>query len=92
MERKLGITKARKELSRLVDQVRVAGDSIVIERHGRPAAALVPIDVYEQWKCERQELLSAIRQAQQTNVDADPGQVVRDVLEAQQAIRQESAV
>lgn len=90
MEKELGITEARKQLSRIVDGVRYDGENYVIVRHGQPAAAIVPLEVYRQWKRERQELFDVIRKTQAANPDADPNQVMKEVLEAQQAIRQSS--
>ena len=49
MENKLGLTKARESLSTMVENVQYQGDTYIISRHGRPAAALVPIQVYQKW-------------------------------------------
>jgi len=87
MERQLGITEARKQLARIVDDVKYAGDYYIIVRHGQPAAAIVPMEVYRQWKRERQELFGIIRRTQAANPDADPNQVMEEVLQAQQAVR-----
>ena len=40
--RKIGLEQARAELPRLVSQAQ-AGESCVITRHGRPCAAIVPL-------------------------------------------------
>lgn len=84
MEKVLGITKAREELSRIIEQVQHQGDSYIIERHGRPAAAVVPIQVYEEWKRQRQEFFEFIRRTQQeaglTSEQAD--QLAAEAVEA----------
>jgi prevent-host-death family protein len=87
MERRLGISEARRQLADLVEQVRYKKDSYIIVRRGRPTAALVPVDVYESWKREREQLFATIRKIQGTNPDADPDEVMRDVLEAQREAR-----
>jgi prevent-host-death family protein len=87
MERELGITEARKEFSSIVEYVQHQGDTYVISRHGEPVAAVVPLQVYENWKRQRERLFDTIRQIQAANPDADPDQVMRDVLQAQQAVR-----
>ena len=91
MEKELGITEARKRLARIVDGVKYEGDNYVIVRHGQPAAAIVPMEVYRQWKRERQELFDVIRKIQAANVDADPDEVMKEVLAAQQAVRRSPA-
>jgi prevent-host-death family protein len=91
MERQLGISEARKQLGQIIDQAEYKGENCVIIRHGQPAAAVVPMAVYLRWKKERDDLVEVIRKMQTTNVDADPEQVMRQVLEAQQLVRQRSA-
>jgi prevent-host-death family protein len=71
----------------MMDDVKYRGESYVIVRHGEPAAAVVPVEVYLQWKRGRKELFQAIRSVQTDNPDADPDQVMKDVVEAQQAAR-----
>ena len=90
MEKELGITKAREKFSNMVEQVQYRGDSYIISRHGKPAAAVVPIEVYESWKRQRQVLFDTIRRIQEANKDADPDEVMQDVLQAQQAVRSSS--
>ena len=89
MERKVGVTQARKELGEMIDKVQHQGDSYVIDRHGKPAAAVVPMKVYETWKTDRKEFFDLIRQMQQ-EADLDPDEAMRIALEAQQAVRAES--
>jgi prevent-host-death family protein len=91
MEKRLGISEARKQFSTIIDQVKYGGQNYVIVRRGEPAAAVVPIEVYEQWKAERQRLFEAIRSVQAANPGADPQEVMEAVREAQGALRQHSA-
>jgi len=91
MERRIGVTEARKELARIMDGVKYKGENYVIVRHGEPAAAVVPMEVYLSWKREREELFGIIREIQAANVDADPDEVMREALEAQYAVRQSPA-
>lgn len=86
MERKLGITKAREEFSTIVEQVQHQGDTYVISRHGKPAAAVVPIQVYENWKRERDEFFEFVRKSQQ-QTDLEPQEAERIAAEAVQAVR-----
>jgi prevent-host-death family protein len=44
---------ARRQFGRVLNDVVAKGDRFVVERHGEPIAALVPIEVYEQWKRNR---------------------------------------
>lgn len=87
LETELGLTKAREQLSTIVESVQYQGDTYIISRHGKPAAALVPIQVYEKWKQQRQEFFDLIREFQETSGENDPEEIMREVLEAQQAVR-----
>jgi prevent-host-death family protein len=87
MERELGITKARETLSDVVEQVQYQGATYIISRHGKPAAAVVPIEVYETWKRQRKAFFDAVRRLQSANEALDPDRVMEDVLQAQQALR-----
>jgi prevent-host-death family protein len=87
MEKSIGVTKARDQFRTIVDEVQYRGDKYVIERHGKPAVAVVPVEIYENWKKQRTRLLTLIHEVQTANPDADPDEVMQDVLAAQQATR-----
>ncbi len=87
MERELGITEAREKLSEMVEQVQYQGETYIISRHGKPAVALVSIEVYENWKGQRKAFFDAIRTIQEANKNVDPEQVLEDVIQTQQDIR-----
>ncbi len=87
MEKSIGVTKARDQFKSIVDEVQYQGDKYVINRHGKPAVAVVPVDIYENWKKQRLRLLELINEVQTANRDANPEEVMQDVLEAQQTTR-----
>ena len=87
MERILGLAKARENFSEIVEQVQYQGESYVISRHGKPAAAVVPVEVYENWKRQRNTFFETIRKLQEANQKFDPDQVWEDVLQAQSSSR-----
>jgi prevent-host-death family protein len=43
--RKMSLAEAKARISELVDQAEHHGKRVVILRHGKPAAAIVPVDV-----------------------------------------------
>jgi prevent-host-death family protein len=57
MTKTLPITKAREELTRLVENVRKRLDEYIITVNGSPAAVLMSTDEYESWK-ETAEIMS----------------------------------
>ncbi|HZU75543.1 MAG TPA: type II toxin-antitoxin system Phd/YefM family antitoxin [Dehalococcoidia bacterium] len=54
MERRIGAFEARRQFSKLLNDVERGRDSYVVERHGEAVAAVVPIQVYDQWKRSRE--------------------------------------
>lgn len=87
MEKEIGVTKARLMIREIIDEVQYQGDKYVISRHGKPAAAIVPMEVYDNWKQQRQRLLELIQKVHDANPDAEPDEVMADALAAQQAVR-----
>ena len=45
------------------------------------------MEVYDNWKQQRQRLLELIRKVQDANPDAESDEVMADALAAQQAVR-----
>ena len=91
MEKSINSSLLRSKLSPILDDVQFNRDNYIIERNGRAAAAIVPMDVYENWKQSRQRFFEIVREVQEANKDADPDEVMELVLEAQQAARAEAA-
>jgi prevent-host-death family protein len=89
METMIGITEIRESLGSVVDDVQYQNRKYIISRHGKPAAAVVPLYVYDDWKRNRERLFELISQAQEASGDHDPDEIMALVLEAQQAVRVE---
>ncbi len=90
MEKVIAAFDARRQFGAVIQDVVAKGDRYIVERHGAPVAAVVPIDVYEQWKEQRQAFFEQLRQAAaRANL---PEQEASDlVAEALQAERRQSA-
>lgn len=89
MERELGITEARSDFGTLVERVQFQGDTYIINRHGKPAAAVVPVQVYESWKRQREELFELIREMQ-TDANLDPDKAASLATEVITVVRSRS--
>jgi prevent-host-death family protein len=63
MEKTIGAVEARRSFGRILDEVAANGDRVVVERNGQPVAAMVPIDIYNQWKRSRAEFFERKHQA-----------------------------
>jgi prevent-host-death family protein len=88
MEQKLGVTEARTRFSELVDQVRYQGDTVTLLKSGKPAAVLVPVELYEQWKAARRNALAPMRRIQANLTEPlSDDEAMALALEAQEATR-----
>jgi prevent-host-death family protein len=61
MEQVIGAFQARRKFGKLLRDVEIKRDPIVVERNGEPVAVLVPIDLYNHWKRECQEIFDSMR-------------------------------
>jgi prevent-host-death family protein len=62
------------------------GDKVVVEKNGEPVAAVVPIELYEQWKRRREAFFEHMRQvAERANMPEDEAQAL--IEEAIAAVR-----
>ncbi|MBI3958797.1 MAG: type II toxin-antitoxin system prevent-host-death family antitoxin [Chloroflexi bacterium] len=69
MELTLGITEARSRLGEIVDKARYLGETVVLMKSGKPAAAIVPYALLEQWRREREKLFAVVDEVQEHNAD-----------------------
>ncbi len=88
MEVTIGAFDARRQFGKLLNDVAGKQDQYIVERHGEPVAAVVPIELYEQWKRRRTEFFDRLQQtAQRSNLSEAEGMSL--ALEAVQAVRAE---
>jgi len=67
MEKTVTIEDARKKLGNLVDAARLKGDHYIISKKGKPAAALVPIEVVQKYEESKKTLLHLIEEVHEKN-------------------------
>jgi prevent-host-death family protein len=61
MEKTIGAFEIRRQFGKILQEVAVKGDRVVVERHGEPIAAVIPMEVYRQWKRSRQAFFDQMR-------------------------------
>jgi len=91
MLRKVNALKARQNLGQLLEKVFYQGDQFIVERAGRPMAAVVPLWQLEEWQKRRDRFFSAVDELWQKNEGVDPEVVEQGVAEAVQAVRKKTA-
>ena len=87
MERTIGALEARRDFDKMLQGV-LQGDKVVVERDGERVAAVVPIELYEQWKKRRAAFFDKL-EAMGNAVDLPEEEAERLVAEAIAAVRAE---
>lgn len=87
MEKTVNAIKARQNLGQILEEVYYKGDHYIVERAGKPMAAVVPVSQYLQWKERRDRFFAMIEEAQQRNKDTPPDVIEREVAEAIREVR-----
>jgi prevent-host-death family protein len=75
----IGAKDARAKFAELLGRVGFGQAEIVIERSGKPMAALIPMDVYKQMVTEREARFSITDRIQGKQPDLPPEKVETDV-------------
>ena len=91
MTKRVNALKARKNLGQLLEEVYYRGDQYVIERAGRPMAAVVPVWQLEEWQKRRARLFGMVGELWRKNKRVKPEAIEREVEEAIRAVRTKAA-
>ncbi len=85
--KKINALKARKNLGQLLEEVYYKDNQYVIERAGRPMAAVVPVWQLEGWRKRRERLFGMVEEVWKKNKKEKPEVIEREVQEAVRAAR-----
>ncbi len=87
MLKKVNALKARQNIGQLVEEVYYKGDQFIIERAGKPMAAVVPLWQLEDRSQRRERLSANVRKVWRSNAKVQPTVIEREVEEAVRTIR-----
>lgn len=79
----------RDKLGEMLDQANYRGDEFVIQRRGKPLAAIVPYSTYERFERQRKAAFRVFHEIWEANKDADPHEVAEAVDRAVAEVRRE---
>jgi prevent-host-death family protein len=86
MEKSITAFEIRRQFGKVLQEVAARGDHYVVESHGEPVAAVVPIEVYEQWKRGREAFFAKIDDVA-GRANLSPEQAEGEAREAVAAVR-----
>jgi prevent-host-death family protein len=82
MVKKITAVKARKNLGQLLEEVYYRGDHYIIERAGKPMAAVVPVWYLEEWLKRRERFFDMVDEVRQGQEGISPEAVEQDIQNA----------
>jgi prevent-host-death family protein len=82
MERAVTIEDARKKLGDLVEGARLRGDQYIISKKGKPAAAIVPLEIVKKHKEAKKALLMLIEEVHEKNKEVKSEEIENLIDEA----------
>ena len=71
MDRVMDVTEVRSRFGEIVDKVQYQGDTVVLEKNGRPAAALISFTLFEKFLKSREAAYQVVSEVQQQNQDLE---------------------
>lgn len=83
--------KARQNFGGLLEAVFHRGDRYIIERAGRPMAAVVPLEDLDEWRTRRGRLFGMIDDVQKKNIHVSPKTLQKEIETAVIAVRRKSS-
>lgn len=91
MAKHVGAKEARNRFSELIGSVRFGKEEIVMERSGKPMAAMIPIETYERLVAERSARFEILERIRSRLPDLSPEEIDRDVADAVSNVRESRA-
>ncbi len=78
----IGPREARKSFANLVERVGRGGEVLIVERSGKPMAAMIPLEMYEQLVAEREIRFQVLDRVRRHFPDAPEREIEQDVSQA----------
>ena len=91
MVKRMNALAAQKNLGQLLDEVYSKGDQYVIERAGRPMAAVVPLWQLEDRRKRKERFFGMVKEAGRRNRKVKPEVIAHEVEAAVKAVREKAA-
>lgn len=87
MVERVGSREMRNRLADMLGRVRYGGEMFIVERSGKPMAAMIPMELFEQFIEEREARFQVLDRVRARTPDASETTVMRDVADALAAVR-----
>ena len=79
--------EARNRFADIMGSIRYGGEEVIVERSGRPMAALIPVESYERLVAERRTRFEVLDEIRSQLPDVAPEKVQEDIAQAINELR-----
>ncbi len=83
----VGARDARDKLSDLMGRVYYSGETVIVNRSGKPMVAMISVELYERLVAEREARFEVLERIRRQLPDVSEEEAARDVAEAIAAAR-----
>jgi len=87
MAKHVGAREARSKFSDLIGSVRFGNEEVILERSGKPMAAMIPMETYKRLVAERRARFEVLDSIRSRLPDIVPEEIERDVSDAVSRVR-----
>ncbi|HEY90126.1 MAG TPA: type II toxin-antitoxin system Phd/YefM family antitoxin [Thermoflexia bacterium] len=87
IEKRIGARDARAQFADLLGRIGYGGEIVVVERFGKPMAAMIPPDLYQRLAAEREARFESLARLRVQLPDLSGEEVLVDVAAAVNAVR-----
>ena len=91
MAKHVGAKEARNKFADLIGSVRFGNEEVIVERSGKPMAAMIPVETYERLVAERRARFDVMDSIRSRLPNIPPEEIERDVAEAIARVRADRA-
>ena len=91
MPKRMSAREARDKFADLVGSVHYGGEEIIVERSGRPVAAVIPVTTYERLVAERRARFEVLDRIRSRLPELSPEEIEADVTKVVTRVRRKGA-
>ena len=88
---RIGAREARNKFSELLGSVRFGKEEVIMERSGKPMAALIPMETYERLIAERRTRFEVLESIRSCIPEISYEEIEKDIADAISIVREGSA-
>ena len=91
MVRNITAIRARQNLGEVLNETYYRGDAFIVERAGKPVAAIVPIGEFRKFERERGDWFDRVAVLRARNRKSSPARLENEVAQAVKSVREARA-